>query len=365
MRKITMQQIADDLGLSRMTVSKVINGRAQTGHVAPETEQRIRQYMDTVGYIRSRQALNLRSGTRSAYGIMHCAHLFSHLTEAFNLMIDRFVDSPQDVEIVVIKPDKLLEGLRELIGRGIPNLIWIYNGSTEETLSHLEPGLSLLSNITMVIYNFPFGDSDWMGPLSDRGVHMVGIDRRKGFAKLGKLLKRQGHDLAVLPQYKDRDVQRDPNHLVAGLMDAGLRVLGCHPPDMAYLRPQEYRDELAKPIVKAMGLGCTAAVFGDDELAAHTMRRLRSMGVRVPDDISITGMDGSSWVAAMRPALTTLRVPAAKMVDLVEEIFTRGRHEFIHPVAMELMPGESHGPAPARTPDAILQPQRFGVASRT
>jgi len=52
----TMQQIADQLGVSRMTVSAVINERHSDRRVAPATRQRIAEFLDQSGYVPSRHA---------------------------------------------------------------------------------------------------------------------------------------------------------------------------------------------------------------------------------------------------------------------------------------------------------------------
>ncbi|MFH8982525.1 LacI family DNA-binding transcriptional regulator [Streptomyces varsoviensis] len=55
----------------------------------------------------------------------------------------------------------------------------------------------------------------------------------------------------------------------------------------------------------------TALVCDDDLIAAGACKAARRLGLRVPDDLSITGFDDLSLATALEPELTTVRLPAA------------------------------------------------------
>ncbi|MBC7272112.1 MAG: LacI family DNA-binding transcriptional regulator [Streptomyces sp.] len=54
----------------------------------------------------------------------------------------------------------------------------------------------------------------------------------------------------------------------------------------------------------------TAIVCDDDKLAAGAYKALRRLGLRVPDDISVTGLDDLALATAIDPELTTVRLDA-------------------------------------------------------
>jgi LacI family transcriptional regulator len=72
----------------------------------------------------------------------------------------------------------------------------------------------------------------------------------------------------------------------------------------------------------------TALVGNNDSIAFGAMRALQSVGLIIPDDISITGIDGLPLSILAQPALTTVSVPCAEIgvraVQLLHEII-RGR----------------------------------------
>ncbi|CAL9568384.1 HTH-type transcriptional repressor CytR [Streptomyces sp. enrichment culture] len=54
----------------------------------------------------------------------------------------------------------------------------------------------------------------------------------------------------------------------------------------------------------------TAMVCDDDQLAAGAYKAIRRLGLRVPDDISVTGVDDLALATAIDPELTTVRLDA-------------------------------------------------------
>ncbi|NSC20716.1 LacI family transcriptional regulator, partial [Streptomyces albus subsp. chlorinus] len=57
----------------------------------------------------------------------------------------------------------------------------------------------------------------------------------------------------------------------------------------------------------------TALVCDDDLLAAGALKAARRLGLRVPDEVSVTGFDDLSLATAVEPELTTVRLPAERV----------------------------------------------------
>ena len=57
----------------------------------------------------------------------------------------------------------------------------------------------------------------------------------------------------------------------------------------------------------------TAVLCGNDVLAVGALRQARAMGLRVPQDISITGFDDIELAQIAEPPLTTVHVPHRDM----------------------------------------------------
>jgi LacI family transcriptional regulator len=64
----------------------------------------------------------------------------------------------------------------------------------------------------------------------------------------------------------------------------------------------------------------SAVICGSDVLAVGAMLQAHKMGLRVPEDISITGFDDISLARVTTPSLTTVRVPQHAMGSKAAEV---------------------------------------------
>ncbi|MFF2326242.1 MULTISPECIES: LacI family DNA-binding transcriptional regulator [unclassified Streptomyces] len=69
----------------------------------------------------------------------------------------------------------------------------------------------------------------------------------------------------------------------------------------------------AEGALTATGARPTAVVCDDDVLAAGACKAARRLGLRVPDDVSVTGFDDLALATAVEPELTTVRLPAEQV----------------------------------------------------
>ncbi len=58
---------------------------------------------------------------------------------------------------------------------------------------------------------------------------------------------------------------------------------------------------------------CTAVVCYNDEIAVSLMQSLRTLGKKIPDDISIISFDDSTLAAMSHPGLTTIAHPGIRL----------------------------------------------------
>lgn len=71
--------------------------------------------------------------------------------------------------------------------------------------------------------------------------------------------------------------------------------------------------EAAEHALAAPGPRPTAIICDDDILAAGACKAARRLGLRVPDDVSVTGFDDLALATAVEPELTTVRLPAEQV----------------------------------------------------
>ena len=92
---------------------------------------------------------------------------------------------------------------------------------------------------------------------------------------------------------------------------------------------------------KLLERGCefTAIWAQSDLLAVGAMQELARLGVRIPNDVSIMGMDGIHLGEMVRPALTTVRQPFQEicqhavrlLLERIEHSRTKPRRVVVQP----------------------------------
>jgi LacI family transcriptional regulator len=97
-------------------------------------------------------------------------------------------------------------------------------------------------------------------------------------------------------------------------------------------------------------LGCTALLCHNDDTAAGALQALGEAGIRVPDDLSIVGFDGTRVADCLTPRLTTVEMPLAAIMARGWEML----HARRHPLASE---------RPA--PETVMLPTKLRVAQST
>lgn len=337
-QKITMAQIARELGLSRMTVSSVLNNHAEERRISEKTVRKVQEHMLSRGYVPYRHARTLRMGKTDAAGILHSGDIYSHLTDAYNRMCSLFSKSPQRLELMVVPRQEITEGIRELIARGVSCLVWFHTSGHEEELG--DPAIeNYLSRVTPVIYNYRFSSKKDTAGLLERGCYLIGVDRQSGYIQLARLLRSLGHRAVIAPDAA-------LNYMIRAFEAERMKVF-----PLQALPGENSGFEAAG---RAAARAClpyirdgraTAVCFGDDMVAGYALSEFHKMGISVPADVTVTGFDGLEIVSAFHPHLTTLKMPVAEMVDCAGKIISGGAAKQKNLFQMRLLEGKSHGKA--------------------
>ena len=322
-----MTEIAAEMGLSRVAVSCAMNGKGRRLGLSEKTIQRVREHLDRRGYVPSRAARQLHKRPACVVGLLHVDILFTHLIDAFHRLAQNFGAAGVDLEVMITPRDRVKAAVQEMLSRRVTNLVWIHNSRAGEEYRNKDIA-SYLANMRTIVYNFPFNSPAGCDDLLGRGFALVGVDRLAHISRLARFLRRLGHRVIALP-----DVSRTGHRI--GYHEAfeseGLVVAECPPP----FRVDRF--------IKAMRqYKITAACFHGDNPASLAMSELRAAGVRVPEDLTVTGFDGLS--RQFNRDLTTLSIPTDKMVAKVQEIVAGTERELRHCFDMELIKGRTHGP---------------------
>ncbi|GKQ34788.1 LacI family transcriptional regulator [Streptomyces sp. A012304] len=148
-------------------------------------------------------------------------------------------------------------------------------------------------------------DSDPSGSLGAATVNLDIVDGTRQIADhlLGLGHRRFLHLAADVPSWTFEVRARELAARVAAVPGTSVRTART---------PMTIEGALAaaEAALEAPGPLPTAVVCDDDKLAAGAYKALRRRGLRVPDDVSVTGVDDIALAGALDPELTTVRLDA-------------------------------------------------------
>jgi DNA-binding LacI/PurR family transcriptional regulator len=148
-----------------------------------------------------------------------------------------------------------------------------------------------------------------LGP-AERLVSNISIDYQRGIAQAIEHVVQLGHrHAAVIAGPEDnRTAVIIKQALVAGLNERKL-ILSA-------VVNSNYRVDAGASAVRALVAAPelpTVIFCGNDLIAMGAMNALEEAGVRIPEDVSVIGIDDISFAFLARPPLTTIRVPRERL----------------------------------------------------
>lgn len=307
---MTLQQVAAQAGVSTPTISRVLNGRPD---VAPATREKVLQVLRDAQYM-PRGASAVPGSTQ------HIELVFDALDNPNNQDIMRGVTraATEDGTHVAIstlpRNVSAREWVNELGRAGRAGLIIVTSRLTAEQYKRLEQAalpLVLVDPVLPVDELPSVGVNNWHGGvratqhLLDLGHRRIGMLR--GYKCLADDARYQGYVSALTNQGIAID-----NQLVSRTQ------FRFDPAESATLKMLSVRER-------------PTAIFAANDIAAlGAVRAARTLGLGVPDDLSVVGFDDSVYASIATPGLTTIRQPFSQIGQtayriLVDQI--RGRAE--------------------------------------
>jgi len=335
---VTVKDIAQHVGVSPSTVSRVLSG-ANTGMISGETRKRVLEAAAKLGYTPNTMARALRGKQTKLLGVIvreisdpfFASFISLLITSArdlgYQIVLGHAHSDPQEaIRIGAVLDTRHLDGifvlgdlhnddtaLKQLLQsnrvvvamcRG-QNPLWIPKVNVDNFA-----GVEMMLNHLLQLGHrrIVFIDGGWLGDLRDR---------RDAFEQYIKDHNLQADFLCVEAQVNDGD----------GGYAAMLKIITRFP------RP-------------------TAVFAADDMIAIGALKAAMNSGLSVPRDISVVGFDDIYMSRFVTPTLTTVRQPIEEMsnrameliVDLIakHEVAENERSIKIQP---ELVVRESSGPA--------------------
>ncbi len=318
-KRVTLQEIADALGISRNTVSRALNNSAS---VSAETRKKICQMATSMGYkqfssidtsVITTEGNDLSAEKKSEIALF--THSFPGVSHSGNRLLEAFqnrVDSlGYKITINIIK-DNDIDHLSLPSNFSLDNVagilcIELFSEKYSQFLCNLNVPILFID--TPVIQHLDLAaDTLYMENLSS--VYRL-ID---SFIQNGKTKISFVGDRFHCQSFYERW-----QAYVSAMTDNGINVDArtCILDDDS--SPYHDTDYLATRIGE---LGTMPEVFfcANDFLAICTVKALRQLGQKVPEDVLVCGFDNAPEATIIDPALTTVKIHSSSMGFIAADI---------------------------------------------
>ncbi len=327
-KRITIQDLADSLGLSKFSVSRALSGKPGVGEA---TRSRV---------IRAAHAMGYRLGQEIA-------------PPAGNILFMRQEIDPVSSELWLnIMHGAEQEG--ERLGLSI----------LPRQARHLNDTTQLDPSVVGIILAVP-RPSEWSALASKTGLpvvcasyaapmehidQVVGADWESGFGVAQMLLK-LGHRRMAFVHGSATPMGRVERF--RGFRDGAATVQDSVVDDIVFEENEGFRSAFLDYIGKDHEP--TALFCAHDGIAIAVVSELLRLGIRIPEDISVVGFNDFASAMHVAPRLTTVRTPQVEMgaamvrciYDRTASIEARGRPPVRLALVSEIIQRESTGPRSA------------------
>lgn len=353
MGRVTLQTVADKVGVSRMTVS---NAFSRPDQLSAELREKVLAAAAELGYVGPDPAARaLVRGTAGSVGILMTKSLSYAFTDevatGFLAAIAAEL-APTGLALTLLSA----EGSGDLVpARDVPMdgaLVYSCRSDVEALDWLIRRGLPLVYIDQDPVPGVPSVNVDDRAGARAAAQHVIDLGHRRVGIVTGELAGPHGVPVpADAPSEHHAARQR-----MLGWTDA-LRPAGVEPIVVRVpLTPQEPAYAAAQTLLDRPATDRpTAILCFSDALAFWVVRAAEDLGLTVPGDVSVVGFDDNPLARRMRPALTTVRqdldekgrAAAGALTDAIDRV-QKGRKPHVRHVLLptELVERGSTGPAP-------------------
>lgn len=305
MNRPTIDDVAALAGVARTTVSRVLNNQP---NVREEVRRRVMDAVEQLGYRVNIQARNLAGRKALRIGLVHASDFDAEPNSYFASALE-------------------LGATREGARLGAQIVTQVVNQNDPEAARQIVERVRD-DQCDGVILTPPFADDPALlraldgagvavvciagGAEAERVARTVGIDDYRAGYEIGTHLVDLGHrSFGFIKGIKGHlSAEGRYDGFLAALGDAGLGEA-----DVAWRRGNfTFRSGLdCAGVLMGEGRAITALVCANDDMAAGALLAAHKAGLRIPQDLAITGFDDTPVSEIVWPPLTTIHQPLRRM----------------------------------------------------
>lgn len=304
MNQATIQDVADRAGVSKTTVSHVINA---TRFVEEETRQKVMRAIQELNYRPSAAARSLTTGRTGTVGIV-----VSDTSNPFfgELLLGvEGILRPQNYALIICNTNETLEYeahyLDLLLNQRVDGII-----AAATSQPWIELSKAQVQHTPVVFVDRTFDSLDG---------YYVGVDNKEGAYQGTRHLIQCGYrKIGILAGLDRLSTMRERlDGFCQALQDGGLSIN----PD--WIIPSQLSVEGGRQALRTLfqqTIVPEAVFINNNLLALGALLEMRDLGIDCPKDAGVVSFDDHPWAAVSCPPLTVIRQPTRKIGQVTAEM---------------------------------------------
>lgn len=296
-RRVTLREVADHAGVSVTTVSNVIR---EWPHISQETRQKVEVSIEALGYVPHPIAQGLRTGQTYVIGFIVPDIANPHFAAMVGTIEDVARTNGYNILIFNTNDDEAIESecIQQAVKRWVDGLLIVQASQATKTTETLKS-----INVPVVAIDRIPPDFEGVYARSDnhQAAHLVMEHLfNQGHTRIAHLAGPQG----AIPA---RDRLHSYQEFIATHQLAYERITyteNTWGTDDGYRMMFDIFEDDIQP---------TAIFASNDTMAIGALHAMYERGLRVPDDMSLVGIDDIAICQHLTPPLTSVRQPLMRM----------------------------------------------------
>ncbi|MEZ4773484.1 MAG: LacI family DNA-binding transcriptional regulator [Bacteroidia bacterium] len=335
MKRTSLADIADALGVSRTLVSMVLNHRGDKNGISSETQKKVWEKARELNYQPNRIARGLRLGKSNTLGL-----IVADISNSFYARIARSIEDEavkHGYQLLVSSSDEKESREKDLIERflerQVDGLIIASTLSDTDTLTGL-----CQQQVPFVLIDRYFPDIQTNYVIVDNALaaeKMVSYLIENGFSRIGLLTIAPGHISSI-------------NDRVSGYKQALTKHGIVFDPDLVReISFDRLNQEVAGAIHSLLSLTKKAdAIFAlNNHIAVACLESLSELGISIPEEVALVSFDDENLFRFCQPPITAISQPVKEMGKKAFEILnqeinqkesTENNHQIVLPTRLEV-----------------------------
>lgn len=320
--RATMLDVAREAGVSMATVSHVLNG---TRYVSPDTIDQVKIAIAKIKYTPNSLARALATNSTSTIGLVVSWNANPYFSDIISAIEKECFDAGISVLLSDSNndPEKELQIIQDLHERRVDGIFLAPTPDPNQRSVEY-----ILSNNVVAV-------------LIDRQATMkldyVGIQNAKAIRLLvDHMVEHHARHIAFVPGHRGYETTEDRTQTFKDQM--ALHGLA----DFALVTdPINSSDEANERVFELLShtKNIEAIVTGNNLSTIGTMRALRRLGMSVPNDIKLIGIDDFEWADSFEPRLSVIAQPCKQIGENAVKLMKERLRDFeLEPRHIELEP---------------------------